>query len=96
MSWWPYSKRLERIERKLDRILLTEAEIMATMAELEIQVKANTDAEDSAVLLINGIAKQLSDLIAAGADPAKLQALVDQLKSHSDALAAAVVANTKP
>jgi hypothetical protein len=87
-------KRLIRIERKLDLLLKKEMQLMATMAELETQVKANTDAEDSAVLLIQGIAKQLTDALAAGADPARLQALVDQLKSHADPLAAAVVANT--
>ena len=59
--------------------------------DLEVQVKANTDAEDSALVLINGFAARLA---AAGTDPVKLKALSADLKTHADALAAAVVANT--
>jgi hypothetical protein len=58
---------------------------------LVAQVKANEDAEDSALLLINGFAARLT---AAGTDPVKLAALSTDLKTHADALAAAVVANT--
>jgi hypothetical protein len=58
---------------------------------LTAQVKANSDAVDAAVLLINGIADRIT---AAGVDPAKLTALTDELKSKDDTLAAAVVANT--
>jgi len=58
---------------------------------LTAEVTANTDAEASAVILLG----QLHDLlVAAGTDPAKLQALTDQLSTSKDALAAAVVANT--
>ena len=66
---------------------------MADLTTLEAQVTANSDVEASAVLLIQGIAKQLADAIAAN-DPAKIQALQDKLKTSADALAAAVVANT--
>jgi hypothetical protein len=41
--------------------------------------------------LINGIASRIAE---AGVDPVALQAVVDDLKSSSDALAAAVTANT--
>ena len=55
------------------------------------QVQANSDAIDSAIVLINGIADRIT---AAGVDPTKLQALTDELKAKDAALAAAVVANT--
>lgn len=58
---------------------------------LTAEVTANTDAEASAVVLL----QKLHDLlVAAGTDPAKLQALTDQLSASKDALAAAIVANT--
>lgn len=58
---------------------------------LTAQVKANSDAIDSAVVLINGIADRIA---AAGVDPVKLKALTDELRAKDDALSAAVVANT--
>ena len=64
---------------------------MVDLAGLTAQVKANTDAEASAILLIQGLADQIA---AAGTDPVALQALQDQLKASADALAAAVIANT--
>jgi len=64
---------------------------MALIDDLTAQVTANTDAEQSAVVLLG----KLHDLlVAAGTDPAKLQAIKDTLKTSADALAAAVVANT--
>jgi hypothetical protein len=89
----------------LDQILAGQQQILAALAavqgEMQMaaigldvlanQVKANTDAEASAITLLN----QLSDLIrSAAADPAKVQALADSLKSSADSLAAAIVANT--
>lgn len=68
---------------------------------LSVQVKANTDAEDSAVILINGFQARLNAAVAAaaaaGATPAQLVQLTtfqSDLKSHADTLAADVVANT--
>jgi seryl-tRNA synthetase len=61
------------------------------MDNLTAAVKANTDAEDSAIALIQGIAKQLAD---AKQDPAKIQALADELNAKATALGAAVTANT--
>ena len=63
----------------------------ADLSVLTAQVTANTDVEASAVQLLVNIAAQL---VAAKTDPVKVQALADQLKTSSDALAAAVVANT--
>ncbi len=68
---------------------------------LAAQVKANTDAEASAVLLINGIAARIQTAVdaavaggATAAELAPVQAEVDALKKSSDDLAAAVIANT--
>lgn len=64
---------------------------MAAIDDLAAQVKANTDAEASAVQVIEGLAAQI--LQTAG-DPAKVTALTAQLKASADALGAAIVANT--
>jgi hypothetical protein len=92
-------KRLLRsISLKLDAVLLAlddlkqrDVSMSAELDALTNQVKANTDAEASAVLLLG----QLSALIkAAAADPAKLQALATDLDASKQALAAAILANT--
>lgn len=58
---------------------------------LELEVSRNTEVDQSAITLLNGLAAQIEAL---KTDPVKLQALADNLRSSSDALAAAVVANT--
>lgn len=86
--------RLTRIENAINGMVKTEAKIMSALTDLQAQVTANTTVEGSAVTLIQGIAKQLADAIAAG-DPAALAALSTNLKTSADALAAAVAANTQ-
>ena len=63
----------------------------AELDTLTAQVTANTDVEASAITLLNGLHALLTS---AGTDPAKLSALAGSLKSSSDSLAAAIVANT--
>jgi hypothetical protein len=74
--------------------LTTKVKAMANELDtLTAQVTANTDAEASAVQLL----QNLHDLlVAAGTDPTKLAAITSTLKTSGDALAAAVVANTPP
>lgn len=61
------------------------------LSQLEAEVTRDNDVNSSAATLLT----RLSELVAATAgDPAKVQALADQLKAQSDALAAAVTANT--
>jgi hypothetical protein len=72
---------------------------IAEIDALTAQAKANEDAEDSAALVINGIATSIQTAVAAAdslsaTDRANLVALTAALKTHADALAAAVVANT--
>jgi chromosome segregation ATPase len=90
---------LNTLNRKVDALIAAsnlEAKQMSALddalAALTAQVKANTDAEQSALTLINNLA----DMIKADADdPVKVQALADQLKVSADALAAAVTDNTQ-
>lgn len=64
---------------------------MQDISGLEAQVASTNTVQGSAAALINGFATRLAD---AGTDPVKLQALQDDLRSHTDSLAAAVSANT--
>ncbi len=66
---------------------------MAELDDLKTAVQKNTDVEESAIVLLNGLKSKLDAAIAAG-DPAALKALSDSLGTESDKLAAAVVANT--
>jgi hypothetical protein len=88
-------EQLARIESKLDALTKQQETAMSALddaiAALGTQVQANTDAEASAVQLI----QQLADLITANAtDPATVQELATKLKASADALGAAIIANT--
>ncbi len=85
------NEKLDEILRLLHLLVKGEKIIMADLTALEAAVKANTDAEDSALTLIKTIADELA---ASKTDPAKVQALADKLNASAAALAAAVVANT--
>lgn len=58
---------------------------------LTAQVTASTDIQKSAVILLQGLSQALKD---AAADPVAVNALAESLKTSSDALAEAIVANT--
>lgn len=58
---------------------------------LTAEVTRNTEVDAGAIALINGLAAKIVEL---KNDPVALQALADSMKSSSDALAAAVTANT--
>lgn len=59
--------------------------------ELENEVAEDKTVKESAITLLTGLKAALD---AAGTDPVKLKALSDSLSSNTDALAAAVLANT--
>jgi hypothetical protein len=61
------------------------------LSELTADVQQTTSAEQSAVVLIQGIASQLADN---ASDQAAVAALAAQLKSGADGLASAMLANT--
>jgi len=69
---------------------------LMTLAELKTKVEQAVTVEESAVTLISGIAQQLKDAIANGADPAAIQAIADELDKGTADLSAAVTANTTP
>ena len=99
--WWPSLDTEGQLtvikDLLLDLIDLTAvtawqgAETMADLSALTAEVTENGDAVASAVALLNTLAAELA---AAATDPAAVAALADQLSANSDALAAAVVANT--
>lgn len=60
---------------------------MATLDALETEIGEISGTVDSAIALIAGLRQAIID---AGTDPAKLAALVSQLDSKQQALAAAV------
>lgn len=84
-------QKLDSIIALLGALVARETIIMQELDDLTQQVQATDDAEQSAIALINGIAARID---AAGTDPKALKALTASLKSKTDELAAAVVANT--
>jgi chromosome segregation ATPase len=85
------NQKLDAILQKLTDIQRKEETMSAELDALTVQVQATTDVENSAILLIQGIATQL---VAIKDDPAKIAALSGTLKASADSLAAAIIANT--
>jgi len=85
------AKGIFGIPRLLLEILQKVNRMSTQLDVLTAQVERNTSVDQSAIELLNGLAAQIADL---KNDPAALQALADNLTASSDALAAAVVANT--
>jgi predicted RNA-binding Zn ribbon-like protein len=80
-----------KIEFALAVVLEGEFKMALDLSALTAQVKANTDAEASAIHLIQTIAAELA---ANSGNQAAVDALAAQLKASADPLAAAIVANT--
>lgn len=83
--------QLDRIEAAFTAVATKLETIMADLTALTAAVTKSTDAEQSAITLLQGLSAQISAL---KTDPVALQTLADQLNSKADDLAAAVVANT--
>ncbi len=75
----------------INQLKTMEANLAQSLAKPQEEVEQNTAVIASAVTLINGLSQQIKD---AGVDPVKLAELTDTLDSNSNALAAAVTANT--
>ncbi len=82
---------LELIFRELYKIREEQSNMSKELDDLTAEVAAEETVEQSAITLIDGLAAQITS---AGTDPAKLSALTTSIKTQSDALAAAVTANT--
>ena len=66
---------------------------MALLDALTAQVAKNTEVDESAIVLLQGLKAKLDEAITSG-DPAAIQALSDQLGASTQKLADAVAANT--
>lgn len=91
MPHYSVLRRLEAINRKLDLLLDGQELLMSALDDLQAAVAAESTVIDSAITLIQGIPALIA---AAGVDQAKLDALKNDITAKSDALAAAVSANT--
>lgn len=63
----------------------------AVIEQLRTEVERNSTVDSSAITLLETLADKIEQL---KQNPTELQALVDSMRAQSDALAAAVVANT--
>lgn len=63
----------------------------AVIEQLRVEVERNSSVDASAIQLLTTLADKIEQI---KNSPAELQTLVESLRSQSDALAAAVVANT--
>lgn len=86
------------IETKLDAVLVLltvvvkqEDDVMQELDDIKADVQKTTDVEESAVVLIKGLAAKID---ASAADPVALRALSAQLRAKATELAEAVAANT--
>jgi hypothetical protein len=86
---WGKESKKDRLRNIEEGIII----LMATIDELKVDVEAQTEVINSAVVLLNGLSAQLAAAIASN-DPAKVQAVKDELDANTAALAAAVAANT--
>jgi uncharacterized coiled-coil protein SlyX len=104
---FPWNRRrsssLAQILAGIDRLEKQMSKLDDQISALTAQVQANTDVENSALVLIQGFSARLDAAVAAaqaaGATPTQLQALTDlgtAIKTSDDSLAAAVAANTAP
>ena len=80
-----------RVESLIAVLTLKQEQAMADLTALTAEVARNTEVDQSAITLLNGLAAQIEAL---KTDPVALQALADTMRGSSDALAAAVLANT--
>lgn len=96
--------RLDRIERKIDRLAITTDQTKrelhmayeAELAALAAQAKANEDQEDSAVQVLGKLADIIAALKTTQTDPATAKAITDlaaSLKAHADPLGEAIAAS---
>jgi hypothetical protein len=77
----------------LTQILTGVTKMSTELDTLTAAVQKNSDAEDSAIVLLQGLKTALDAAIASG-NPQALVALSAQIGIKTDALAAAIVANT--
>lgn len=82
-----------KVDTILQRLTKMEKKLMAELDDLKAAVAKETEVDESAIVLLQGLKAKLDAAIAAG-DPAALKALSDSLGTESQKLADAVAANT--
>ena len=82
---------LSGLESKIAALTLKQEQAMTDLTVLTAEVERNITVDESAIVLLTGLAAQIEAL---KTDPVALQALADTMRGSSDALAAAVLANT--
>jgi|WetSurMetagenome_2_1015567.scaffolds.fasta_scaffold388542_1 hypothetical protein len=92
--------KLNKIINLLKLMYKEERKMSAELDALEIEVQETQDVEESAIVLLQGLAVQLADLAAQlaqeGIDNEKVAALAAELDAKSNQLAAAVASYTPP
>ena len=81
------------IQSAINKLLTQEQKQMSALDDLTAAVQQTQNLEQSAVTLIQGLAKQITDAVANN-DSAALTALASQLNSSAAELGAALTANT--
>lgn len=84
---------VDALFRKLDLIQKLVETLMPTMQDLRDAVQRNTNANQSIMLVLQGVSQQLKDAQASN-DPNAIQSVIDQLDANTQALANAATANT--
>lgn len=90
-QWAAVPRLLRELNDLLTRIYKQGEKIMASLDALQKAVAAEDNVIDSALTLIQGMADQIKNLTP---DQAAIDALAADVQAKSDALAAAVAANT--
>ena len=87
---------ITNLKNKVAKLEKKEEENMVALDDLTLAVNTAVGAEDSAVVLINGIVAELQTALANQANTAAIEALVTKLSASTGPLAAAVAANPLP
>jgi dGTP triphosphohydrolase len=83
--------QLARLETATTALQTGETKIMASIDDLTTAVAAETTLEGSIITLLDGVQAQL---VAAGLDATKVNAVFDKVTANNTALQAAITANT--
>jgi hypothetical protein len=91
-------KVIELIDHRISPALITLTQkvdnIMAALDALKAEVARNKSVQEAAATLLAGLKARLDDALANGPDEGALKSLSNDLGGQTDALAAAVAANT--
>lgn len=84
-------KALANLLLAVKQLVTQQEKMQMTLDDLKAKVDQSVAVQESAITLITGLAAQLRTI---ASDPAKIQALADELDAESTKLATAVTNNT--